>query len=49
MAEDPKGREVLHAAAKAVGMESDAGFVASDGREYDSYRKFYLTAPAQLR
>ena len=49
MAEDPKGREVLRAAAKAVGMESDAGFVASDGREYDSYRKFYLAAPAQLR
>lgn len=49
MARDPKGREVLHAAAQAVGQKSDAGFVASDGSEYDSYRRFFQTAPAQLR
>lgn len=49
MSKDPKGREILHAAAQAVGQKSDAGFVASDGSEYDSYRRFHRSAPPQLR
>lgn len=49
MAKDPRGREVLHAASKEVGLGADASFIPSDGSEYDAYRMFYRTAPAQLR
>lgn len=49
MARDPKGLEVLHAASKEVGLTADAKFIPSDGREYEPYRRFYRTAPPQLR
>lgn len=49
MEKDPKGREILHAASQQVGLTSDAFFIASDGSEYGTYRKFYLTAPPSLR
>jgi phosphonate transport system substrate-binding protein len=49
MASDPKGRDILQAASRSVGITGNGAFVASDGSEYASYRKFYETAPAQLR
>jgi phosphonate transport system substrate-binding protein len=49
MGADPRGREILQAAARAVGIPENAYFIASDGSEYAPYRRFYETAPAQLR
>jgi phosphonate transport system substrate-binding protein len=49
MRADPKGREILAKASRAVGLPPETGFVASDGAEYAAYRHFYLTAPAALR
>lgn len=49
MAQDPRGREILQAGNQLMGLPADAIFVPSDGREYASYRRFYQSAPAQLR
>jgi len=49
MKNDPQGRQVLAAGARLIGLPQDAHFVASDGREYESYRRFYQSAPAALR
>ncbi len=46
---DPAGKAILHQAALKVGLATDAVFIASDGSEYGSYRRFYQTAPANLR
>lgn len=49
MAADPEGREILASTGKLIGLPPDTVFVASDGHEYAAYRRFYQTAPAQLR
>lgn len=49
MARDPAGRDILKSAEGMVGIEGPGYFVASDGSEYASYRKFFESAPAQLR
>ena len=49
MHQDPKGRVVLAQASAQIGLSSDAYFISSDGSEYGPYRRFYQTAPAQLR
>jgi phosphonate transport system substrate-binding protein len=49
MAQDPKGREVLHQTSQLVGLSDDAVFMPSDGSEYSAYRRFYQNAPIQLR
>lgn len=49
MHKDKRGREILHQASLAVGLTDDAYFIPSNGGEYASYRKFYQTAPSQLR
>jgi phosphonate transport system substrate-binding protein len=49
MAADPTGRQILQAASRSVGIAGMGGFVASDGSEYAAYRRFYESAPAQLR
>ena len=49
MGADPRGREILQSSARAVGIPENAYFIASDGSEYAPYRRFYETAPAQLR
>ncbi len=49
MSKDPKGRDILHQASLQVGLTADAGFVASDGSEYVTERRFYQTAPPSLR
>ncbi|MCX7140950.1 MAG: phosphate/phosphite/phosphonate ABC transporter substrate-binding protein, partial [Proteobacteria bacterium] len=49
MAGDPQGQEVLRKASAVVGLPLETRFVPSDGSEYDSYRRFYRSAPASLR
>ncbi len=49
MHKDPRGLAVLEQASQVIGLSGDAHFVASDGSEYGAYRRFYRTAPPQLR
>jgi phosphonate transport system substrate-binding protein len=49
MHKDPKGRDILIKVSKEVGLTEEAYFIPSDGSEYAPYRRFYQTAPAQLR
>jgi phosphonate transport system substrate-binding protein len=49
MAADPRGREILTTTGRLIGLPPDTAFIASDGREYAAYRRFYAAAPAQLR
>ena len=49
MSRDVKGRDILHQASIQVGLTADANFIASDGSEYVTERRFYQTAPASLR
>jgi phosphonate transport system substrate-binding protein len=49
MDKDPKGRDILHAASVQVGLTVDASFIPADGSEYAAYRRFFQTAPPQLR
>lgn len=49
MHQDPKGLEVLAQVSQTIGLTQEAHFIASDGREYDAYRRFYQTAPKELR
>lgn len=49
MHKDPRGRDILHQASLKVGLTADAYFIPSNGSEYSAYRKFYQTAPANLR
>lgn len=49
MATEPKNRDVLIQVSQAVGLVGAPGFVASDGSEYETERRFYETAPASLR
>jgi phosphonate transport system substrate-binding protein len=48
MSKDPKGQEILHQAAKEVGLPQDAYFIPASGADYASYRRFYQTAPITL-
>ena len=48
MAQDPRGRDILHQASKEVGLPSDAYFVAASAADYAAYRRFYQSAPASL-
>lgn len=49
MATDVQGKEVLRQANSKIGLNSDISFLPSSDSEYESYRKFYQTAPASLR
>ncbi|MCV2356221.1 phosphate/phosphite/phosphonate ABC transporter substrate-binding protein [Paucibacter sp. B2R-40] len=49
MHKDPKGQAILQEVSKHIGLTQEAYFISSDGSEYAPYRKFYQTAPAQLR
>ncbi|MFO1269906.1 MAG: phosphate/phosphite/phosphonate ABC transporter substrate-binding protein [Rubrivivax sp.] len=49
MAADAKGRAVLESASKAVALAKASGFVRASDSDYDNYRRFYASAPAQLR
>lgn len=43
MGKDAEGRKVLETSAAVIKATGELGFVASDDREYDSYRSFYKT------
>lgn len=49
MHKDPKGRDILHQTSQKVGLPADAYFIPAAAADYDSYRKFYQTAPPSLR
>lgn len=49
MHKDPRGLAILEQGSQALGLPGEAHFVASDGSEYGAYRRFYQSAPAQLR
>jgi len=49
MKNDPQGKAVLQQASAKIGLTGDIYFIPSDGSEYASYRKFYQTAPVNLR
>lgn len=48
MYQDPRGSEILHQAAKQVGLPMDAYFVPASAADYASYRRFFQTAPLSL-
>jgi len=48
MSKDPKGREILHQASKAVGLPSDAYFIPATSADYASYKRFFQNAPVNL-
>lgn len=49
MGKDPKGRELLHEASKAIGLAQDAYFIPASQSDYAAYRRFYQTAPLPLQ
>jgi phosphonate transport system substrate-binding protein len=49
MHKDPKGRDILLQASKEISLTEEAYFISSDGSEYAPYRRFFQTAPSQLR
>lgn len=49
MLADANGRAVLEGASKAVGLSKATGFVTGTDHDYDAYRRFYASAPANLR
>jgi phosphonate transport system substrate-binding protein len=49
MAKDPVGREVLASSGKVIGLAADVVFVPADAGDYASYRRFFQSAPPQLR
>ena len=49
MHQDPKGLEILTQVSQTIGLTQESHFIASDGREYDAYRRFYQSAPKELR
>lgn len=49
MHRDPVGKAILLKASEEVGLDPKAYFLPATGADYDSYRRFYQTAPASLR
>lgn len=49
MGKDPVGRDILASSGKVIGLASDVVFVAADANDYASYRRFFQSAPPQLR
>lgn len=48
MGKDPKGRDILHEASKAIGLAQDAYFIPASNADYAAYRRFYQSAPLSL-
>ncbi|MCZ8253294.1 MAG: phosphate/phosphite/phosphonate ABC transporter substrate-binding protein [Hylemonella sp.] len=49
MHKDPAGREILHQTSQKVGLPVDAYFIPATLADYAAYRRFYQSAPPQLR
>ena len=43
MGRDPEGARILEESAALIQQKPPIGFVASDNRDYDNYRRFYRT------
>lgn len=49
MHRDPAGKSILLKASEEVGLDTKAYFLPATLADYESYRKFYLTAPTSVR
>ena len=49
MHKDPAGKEILHQTSQKVGLPGDAYFIPATQADYSAYRRFYQSAPPQLR
>jgi phosphonate transport system substrate-binding protein len=49
MHDDPAGRQVLQRTSQMVGLPADAHFIPASSSDYTAYRRFYQSAPPQLR
>ena len=49
MHKTPEGALILRQASESVGMDPESHFLSSSDRDYDSYRRFYATAPISVR
>lgn len=49
MSKDPVGKEILRKSSQEVGLPENDAFIPASNADYASYRRFYQTAPAQLR
>ena len=49
MHRDPAGKAILVKASEEVGLDKQAYFLPASSTDYASYKKFYQTAPANLR
>jgi phosphonate transport system substrate-binding protein len=49
MHNDPAGKAILVKASEEVGLDTQAYFLPATASDYAAYRKFYQTAPPQLR
>jgi ABC-type phosphate/phosphonate transport system substrate-binding protein len=43
MVKDREGRQILEAGADLLKSNGELGFAAAENRDYDNYRKFYMT------
>ena len=46
---DPAGKDVLRRANEEIGIDTQAFFIPASGADYESYRRFYKSAPPALR
>ncbi|MAZ10099.1 MULTISPECIES: PhnD/SsuA/transferrin family substrate-binding protein [unclassified Limnobacter] len=49
MHKNREGADILRRASESVGMDPESHFLSSSDRDYDSYRRFYATAPISVR
>lgn len=49
MHKHPEGAQILKRAAESVGLEPDSRFIPASNQDYESYRRFYATAPVSVR
>ena len=49
MAKEARGQDIIRQASAMVGLPGDTYFIPSDGNEYGAYRRFYQSAPVNLR
>jgi phosphonate transport system substrate-binding protein len=48
MYKDPKGKDILHRSSQEVGLDKDAYFIPATNTDYNSYRRFFQSAPISL-
>jgi len=48
MSQDEEGRKILQAGTELLKTTSETGFVASDNKDYENYRRFYRNTTLPL-